>query len=299
VDKTCVCRVFLWVVVVFFVASSSEAEEPSTPREDTRAETERAGIGVNLARRDGQLLVGKVFPGTPAARSGKIHEGDRLIAVGQGNQQSVDVKAMPIEKVVPMIRGAKGSVVILTIIPAGKADTDAIVVPLTRAATKELNRFGDGNYIALGAMAPNFNAVELATGDKYELKNSLGKIVVLEFWARWCGPCLKAVDHLQKCREQHPEWKDRVKLIAVAVDDEKKDAAECFQQNGQGWKHIDAVWTGPNSFKAFHISGLPTIYVLDEGGRVIAAGGMDIPSVIKKALSNVRPRRSTKSSNEF
>ena len=240
---------------------------------------------------DGQLLVSKVFSDTPAARSGAIHEGDRLVAVRQGNQQPVDVRGMTIQKVVSLIRGAKGSLVTLTIVPLGKADSEAIVIPFTRAATKELNRFGDGHYIAKGTLPPNFKAIGLAANDAFELNSSVGKLIVLEFWARWCAPCHKSLDDLQECRIKHPEWKDRVQLIAVAVDDEKRDASECFRQRGRGWKDIYTVWAGPSILRSFHISGLPTIYVLDESGRVIAAGEMNVSSVIGNALRDETHKR--------
>ena len=197
-----------------------------------RSGTEQAGVGVALARRDGQLFVGRVLPGTPAVRSGKLHEGDRLVAVGQGGQPPIDAKEMSINRVVPLIRGTKGTVVILTIVPAGRTEADAIAVPLTRGVIKELNLFGDGRLIPPGKMAPDFDAVLLPGGGKYQLKDSLGRIVVLEFWASWCGPCLKGVDHLQDLRKQHPEWKDRVQLVGVGIDEEEKTAARSFKERG-------------------------------------------------------------------
>jgi thiol-disulfide isomerase/thioredoxin len=254
---------------------------------NSRSGTEQAGVGVAWARRDRHLFVFRVLPETPAARSGKVHKDDRLIAVGQGNQVPINVKGMPIGKVVSMIRGAKGTVVTLTIVPVGKTDADVIVVPLTRGSIKELNRFGDGRYLPLGSNVPDFDAVSLTNGEKYESKKARGKIVVLEFWFTGCAPCLKAIDQLQKLREEHPEWKNRVQLIAVVgVDGDRENATRCVQERGQRWTEINAVWTGPEILKSFHIAALPTVYVLDERGRVLAADhAVDVSRVIKKALS--------------
>ena len=137
------------------------------------------------ARRDGRLYVFRVLPGSPAALSGSIHAGDRLVAVGQGNQPAVDVSRMSINKAVLLIRGQKGTPVVLTMIPAGKADADAIVVPLIRGVIKELNVFGDGRPLPPGTSAPDFEAILLPGRGKYALKESRGKIVVVEFWASW------------------------------------------------------------------------------------------------------------------
>jgi thiol-disulfide isomerase/thioredoxin len=274
------------------------SDSPLIDRFDANARSpmEQAGVGVALARRDGQLFVGRVLPDTPADRSGTIHKGDRLIAVGHQNQQPVDVKGMPIEKVVPLIRGPKGTVVILTIIPAGKTVDEAIVVPLTRGTIKGLNRFGDGRYIPLGTQAPDVNAAAMANGAPYKLKSSRGKIVVLEFWESGCGPCLKGLDQLQKWRDQHPEWQDRVSLLAVGVDDEQKLAMQCVKDRGRGWTTINVVWTGPDALKSFHIDGLPTVYVLDTMGQVVAADHwVDLPTVLKKALNVGQLNRRTPS----
>jgi thiol-disulfide isomerase/thioredoxin len=253
---------------------------------NSRSGTEQAGVGVAWARRNGQLFVARVLPDTPAAQSGKVREGDRLVAVGQGSQPPVDVKGMSINQVVPMIRGTNGTVVTLTIIPAGKAEADAVVVPLRRAVMKELNFFGDGHLIPLGTKAPGFDAVLLSGSGKYQLKSDRGRIVVLEFWASWCGPCLKGVDHLQDLREQHPEWKDHVQFVAVGIDDEREAALRCFKQRGERWTNIRVVWAGPRALKLFHVAHFPGSYVLDERGTVVATDFQtDLSTVINKALS--------------
>ena len=244
-----------------------------------------AGVGVALGIDHGQLVVHRVLADTPAARNGLIHNGDRLLAVGQGTGAPVSVKGMSIQQTVSMIRGTKGTVVALTIVPAGKADADAIVVPLTRGTIKELNRFGDGRWIPRGSDAADFRAISLTNGEQFELKKERGKILVLEFWFVGCGPCLTAIDKIQKLREEHPEWKDRVHLVAVGVDDDKQAALRCVQERKARWAAINLVWAGPEVLKTFHIDALPAVYVLDERGRVLAADDRaDLSRVIKNAL---------------
>jgi thiol-disulfide isomerase/thioredoxin len=298
----CISQIIGSLLVVLIIGQVVGTDAP--PRSDsslidrfeanTRSPTEQAGIGVSWARRNGRLFVSRVLPNTPAARSGEIHAGDRLIAIAQQNQQPVDVQGMRIEQVVPLIRGPKGTAVTLTIIPAGKADDDAVVVPLIRGTVKELNRFGDGRYIPLGTQAPDLNATALANGAPFELKRSRGKIVVLDFWESGCGPCLKGLDQLQTWRDQHPEWQNHVQLVAVGVDDEQKVAARCVKERGRGWTKIEVVWAGPEALKSFHIDGLPTVYVLDPMGQVVAADHwVDLPTVLKKVLNDDRPNRRT------
>ncbi len=66
------------------------------------------GIGAELGEEEGYCTVDHLIPGGPAARSGQIHAGDRIIAVGQSNEPPVNVVDMELPKVVDMIRGQKG-----------------------------------------------------------------------------------------------------------------------------------------------------------------------------------------------
>jgi len=82
------------------------------------------GIGAELTSEDGYCTIHRLLPGGPAAKSNKIKENDKIIAVAQSNQPPVDVVDMSLGKAVQLIRGPKGTEVRLTIVPAG-ADSSA------------------------------------------------------------------------------------------------------------------------------------------------------------------------------
>ena len=82
-----------------------------------RINLELFGVGAELVSEDGYCKIRRLLPG-PAARSKKIKEGDRIVAVAQSNQPPVDIIDMSLNKVVQMIRGPKGTEVRLTVIPA-------------------------------------------------------------------------------------------------------------------------------------------------------------------------------------
>jgi carboxyl-terminal processing protease len=94
------------------------------------------GIGAILTSEDGYCKIAELKEG-PAAKSGKIKPGDRIVSVAQTNAEPVDVVGMPVDKVVEMIRGPKGTEVTLTLIPADAADsTVRKEVPLVRDEIK-------------------------------------------------------------------------------------------------------------------------------------------------------------------
>jgi carboxyl-terminal processing protease len=76
------------------------------------------GIGALLSSESGAAKVERVIPGSPAARDGRLKDGDRIIAVGQGDGELVDVLHWPLQKTVRLIRGPKGTRVVLKVIPA-------------------------------------------------------------------------------------------------------------------------------------------------------------------------------------
>jgi carboxyl-terminal processing protease len=80
------------------------------------------GIGAELKSEDGYAKVERLISGGPAQLSGKVSVGDRIAAVGQGKDGFTDVVDMKIDRVVELIRGKKGTVVRLLIIPANTAD---------------------------------------------------------------------------------------------------------------------------------------------------------------------------------
>ena len=76
------------------------------------------GVGAMLSPEDGAAKVMRVIPGGPADQAGELAEGDKIIAVGQGDEEPVSILHWPLYKAVRLIRGEKGTKVVLVVIPA-------------------------------------------------------------------------------------------------------------------------------------------------------------------------------------
>jgi carboxyl-terminal processing protease len=76
------------------------------------------GIGALLSSEDGAAKVERIIPGGPADRDGRLKAGDKIIAVAQGDGEAVDVLHWPLYKTVGLIRGKRGTRVVLTVVPA-------------------------------------------------------------------------------------------------------------------------------------------------------------------------------------
>src|ERR1700730_13047926 len=95
------------------------------------------GIGAELRSDDGYAKVQRLLPGGPAQMSGKMSVGDRIAAVAQGKDAFVDTVDVKLDKVVEMIRGKKGTIVRLQVIPSNATDpSKRKVVELVRDNVK-------------------------------------------------------------------------------------------------------------------------------------------------------------------
>jgi thiol-disulfide isomerase/thioredoxin len=245
---------------------------------------ETAGIGVALDKQGDRIVIKKVLPDGPAAASNQLKENDRVLAVGQGDEAPVQVGKLPLAEVVRMVRGAKGTTVRLTVAGADEKDGQARVISLVRGELKGLARWGDGKALPVGAAAPDVRWVRLSDNKPERLSDFKGKIVVLVFWATWCPPCRESMAELQTYAEKHPEWKDKVVLLTASVDEKKEDAAERLRV--KGWDKTRNVWVEPEAIKAYHVNGIPMVYVITPEQKVAAAGhALEIPEAVQGVLA--------------
>jgi carboxyl-terminal processing protease len=100
---------------------------------DIQMRLQLEGIGAALSFDDGATVVSKLIPGGAAEKDGKLKPKDRVIGVGQGtNGEIVDVEDMNLNEVVKLIRGKRGTVVRLKVVPAGQ--TEPKTYNITRAS---------------------------------------------------------------------------------------------------------------------------------------------------------------------
>lgn len=93
---------------------------------DIQISNSLVGIGAQLRDVDGYCVIERLIPGGPAEMTGKLHPGDKIVAVAQGDGEPVDVIGMKLRKIVQQIRGESGTEVRLTVVPAHSAKRKVI-----------------------------------------------------------------------------------------------------------------------------------------------------------------------------
>jgi thiol-disulfide isomerase/thioredoxin len=113
-------------------------------------------------------------------------------------------------------------------------------------------------------LAPDFQLSAL-DGTPVTLAGSKGKVILLNFWATWCGPCRAEIPDLVELQNK---YKERLQIIGLVVDDDDQVAIKKFV-NKFGINYPVAVATTELRFQYGGIPALPTSFVLDSEGRVV------------------------------
>lgn len=134
----------------------------------------------------------------------------------------------------------------------------------------------NGQETGIGQSAPNLT-FDLVNGDKelVSTKALKGKIVLLDFWATWCGPCITSMPHLDSLQKAFPN-----KLQVMAVTMEKPERIERFIKK-RPYSFLYAIDARGKSQEVFPYRKIPHSVLIDQQGKVVA---ITRPQNITKAV---------------
>ena len=120
-------------------------------------------------------------------------------------------------------------------------------------------------------LAPDFTLMSL-DGEPVTLSELRGNVVVIDFWATWCSPCLKSFPNLHAAVNRH---QDRgVVLLVVSLDKTAQRARDYLVENGYStdnvlWESLDAAREVKDLFR---VVGIPRTFIIDRDGFIQYSG---------------------------
>ncbi len=137
--------------------------------------------------------------------------------------------------------------------------------------------------LAVGAMAPDFTGTT-TTGAEISLSKLRGKIVVLDFWASWCAPCVAELPHVKALADQNRS--NGLVVLGINLDRTRDAFITAVNQHKLDYPQIYDGASG-HIAELYRITAIPMTYIIDRDGKIIAKGirGDALYSAVKKALA--------------
>lgn len=143
-----------------------------------------------------------------------------------------------------------------------------------------------GNPLATGKEAPDFEELMVDRKTKMKLSDLRGKVVLLDFWASWCGPCRKENPNVVAL---YDKYKDKgFTVMSVSLDDNLDRWKQAIEQDNLKWPyHVSDLkkWQSAAGAK-YQVRGIPFTVLIDKEGKIIQTNlrGADLERVVAELL---------------
>ena len=143
--------------------------------------------------------------------------------------------------------------------------------------------------IEIGKKAPEITMTN-ADGALFSLSRLKGKLVLIDFWATWCAPCVEEQPQLKTIYDAYSEQikSNKFEILGVSLDKNKESWQKAINRFGISWIQVsDLKFWKSSVAKLYEIDELPFNVIIDGQGTIVAKNlhGKDLDEFLKKSLS--------------
>jgi thiol-disulfide isomerase/thioredoxin len=140
----------------------------------------------------------------------------------------------------------------------------------------------------VGDKAPGFDVERIdgeGKGDRLRLGDERGKVVLIDFWATWCAPCVAELPALKDIQETFG-GDPRFRLISLSCDETAEPVLRAIKEKGLGWAHGLGGRFGSGVTARYDVRGIPATFLIGPDGRILAKDlrGAALKEAVARAL---------------
>ncbi|MGC3960609.1 MAG: TlpA disulfide reductase family protein [Verrucomicrobiota bacterium] len=139
--------------------------------------------------------------------------------------------------------------------------------------------------LTVGTVFPDFNEKDTA-GKPLSIANYKGKVVLIDFWATWCGPCVKELPNVLAAYEKHHAA--GFEIIGISLDSDAQKLEKFVKEKNMPWSQFfDGNGWGNKLAQQYGVNSIPATYLLDREGKIIGKGlrGEKLEEAVAAALA--------------
>ena len=149
------------------------------------------------------------------------------------------------------------------------------------------DRKADPKFELWGKPVSDFTATDL-DGNPISLQDYRGKVVLLDFWATWCGPCIAEMPNVKRV---YNTYKDTgFDIIGIVIDDREAELRDYIKENDIAWRQIYSgkSWMADPLAQQFEVRGIPEMWLIDRDGKLIShrARGATLEQLVAEAVKD-------------
>jgi thiol-disulfide isomerase/thioredoxin len=158
--------------------------------------------------------------------------------------------------------------------------------PMSKYTQDIAGKFLNEASLMIGGVAPDIK-LNGPDGKPVSLSSLRGKVVLIDFWASWCGPCRRENPNVVK---MYQKYKDQgFEIFGVSLDNDANRWKGAIQTDGLTWFHgSDLMGWKSKPAQMYQVHSIPATFLLDKQGKIIAKGlrGAELEAAVANALNN-------------